>query len=86
MTTYERLTRDEIAARKREIIDSILLVDVHAAAEALSVSQETVYRMVREGEIHAYTRNLNARGMRFLARELQDYVRSIKVERDRWRE
>ena len=45
-----------------------------------------VYRLVREGEIHAYCRTRGSRGLRILASELREYVASIKIDKERWRE
>ena len=52
----------------------------------LSCSEKTVHRLVREGEVHAYGRNKGSRGLRILASELRDYVDSIKIDKDKWRE
>lgn len=82
--TYERITRQDIATYKREILDQTVLVAAPEAATMLSCSERTVMRMVRDGEIHAY--GLRSRGLRFLASELRDYVRSLQIDRETWRE
>ena len=81
----ERITRSDVVAYKREILEQTVLVAPREAAQMLSCSERTVYRLVREGEVHGYGRNVGGRGLRLLASELREYVRSIKVDPDVWR-
>lgn len=82
----ERITRSDVVAYKREILEQTVLVAPREAAQMLSCSERTVYRLVREGEIHAYCRTRGSRGLRILASELREYVASIKIDKERWRE
>ncbi len=82
----ERITRSDVVAYKREILEQAVLVAPREAAQMLSCSERTVYRLVREGEIHAYCRTRGSRGLRILASELREYVASIKIDKERWRE
>ena len=82
----ERITRSDVIAYKREILEQTVLVAPREAAQMLSCSERTVYRLVREGEIHAYCRTRGSRGLRILASELREYVASIKIDKERWRE
>lgn len=84
--TTERITRQDVLAYKREILEQTVLVAPAEAATMLSCSERTVHRMVRDGEVHAYGRNKGSRGLRLLASELREYVRSIKIDKDFWRE
>lgn len=83
--TRERITRQDITAYKLEIMDQTVLVAAPEAASILSCSERTIFRMVREGDIHAYGQR-GMKGIRFLASELREYVASIKIDRDDWRE
>ena len=80
----ERLTRQDVAAYKRELLDQTMLVAPAEAAQILACSERSVHRLVREGEIHAYGRNRGSRGLRLLASELRRYVDSIKIEKEEW--
>ena len=82
----ERITRSDVATYKREILEQTVLVAPSEAAMILSCSERTVHRLVREGEVHGYGRNIGGRGLRLLASELREYVRSIKIDRELWRE
>lgn len=81
----ERISRQDITLYKREILDQTVLVAAPEAASILSCSERTIFRMVREGDIHAYGHR-GMKGVRFLASELRDYVRSIRIDKDAWRE
>ena len=81
----ERITRSDVTTYKREILEQTVLVAPSEAALILSCSERTVHRLVREGEVHGYGRNIGGRGLRLLASELREYVRSIKVDPDVWR-
>lgn len=81
----ERITRRDVLDYKREILDQTVLVAAPEAASMLACSERTIQRLVREGEIHAYGQR-GVKGLRFLASELRDYVRGLKIEADRWRE
>ena len=82
----EQITMRDVAAYKREVLEKSVLVAPNVAAEILSCSVRTVHRLVQEGELHGYSRNARSRGLRVLASELHEYVGSIKIDRDLWRE
>lgn len=84
--TKERITKQDVMQYKQEILEQTVLVAPAEAAQILACSERTVHNMVREGELHAYRRTASSRGIRLLASELREYVRSIKVEKDFWRE
>ena len=84
MKTLERITEQDVAVYKREILEQTVLVAPSEAARILSCAERTVRRLVQEGRIHAY--NLPGRPLRLLASELRDYVRSLKIDREKWRE
>ena len=73
-----RITRQEIDAYKREILESSVLIHLDEAAEILAVSRTTVLRRVDEGRLVAYSDNSTSKGLRFLASELQSYVREMR--------
>jgi excisionase family DNA binding protein len=74
----ERITRKEIDAYKREILETCTLIRLDEAATMLAVSHTTVLRRVEEGRLAAYSDNSTSKGVRFLASELQRYVREMR--------
>jgi len=76
----EKLTRADINAYKREILESSVLVRLEDAAEILAISPRTLARRVEDGRIAPYNDNPTRKGMRFLASELQRYVQSMRQE------
>lgn len=84
MSALERITAQDVTEYKRELLDQTVLVAAPEAARILSCSERTVRRLVQEGSIHAYNRP--GRALRLLASELREYVRSLKVDADCWRE
>lgn len=80
----ERITRAEINAYKREILEQTVLVSIDDAAAALSVSPRTLRRRVEEGLIPTYSDTPDRENTRFLASELCKYVQGMKqIHRDR---
>ena len=75
-----RITRDEIDNYKREILESSVLVRLDEAAAILAVHKSTVVRRVEEGRLTPYNDNGNQKGVRFLAAELQRYVREMRLK------
>ena len=82
----ERLTRTEIDSYKREVMEQSVLVTPDDAARILACSPRKIYDMVRAGKLSGYSENIRAKGLRLLAADLQHYVRSIKVDKDKWYE
>ena len=82
----ERITKTDIQNYKKEFLDGSVLISPDVAAEVLSVSERTVHTLVKDGELHGYARRRGARGLRILASELRDYINSIKIDHDTWRE
>jgi len=82
----ERITPRDVAAYKREVLEQSVLVTPSVAGDILSCSERTVHNLVRDGDLHGYARNKGRRGLRILAKELQEYVGSIKIDRERWLE
>lgn len=78
--TKVRITRQEIEAYKREVLQSSVLVKLEEAAVVLAVHPRTVLRRVEEGRLIAYNDNQSHKGIRFLASELQSYVREMRQE------
>ncbi len=76
----ERITRREIEAYKREILDQTVLVGKDEAAAMLAISPRTLERRVEEKKIEAYNDNTTNKNMRFLASDLRDYVRRMKID------
>ena len=75
-----RITRDEIDTYKREVLESSVLVRLDEAAAIMAVSRSTIVRRVEEGRLTPYNDNGNRKGLRFLASELQRYVREMKQD------
>ncbi len=82
----ERITIRDVANYKREILDSSVLVAPNVAAEILSCSERTVHTLIKDGDLHGYARKKGSRGLRILARELRDYVDTIKIDKNSWNE
>ncbi len=79
------ITSQEVALYKQQVLEESVLVRPEVAAEILACSESSVRRLVREGELHGYAKNRGGKGLRILARELQEYVGSIRIEKDWWR-
>ena len=80
----ERITRAEIEAYKREILDQTVLITLDDAAAVLAVSPRTLRRRVEEGLIPTYSDTPDRENTRFLASELREYVRQMRqIHRDR---
>lgn len=80
----ESITRMEIDAYKREVLEQSVLVSLDDAAAILSVSTSTLRRRVREGLLPTYSDTADRENTRFLASELQNYVKRMRtVYRDR---
>lgn len=85
----ERITRQDIDIYKREILEQTVVITIRDAAEMLSCSTSTVRGLIRDGVISQHNRHGHGRpcnGTRILAAELRDYVRSIKIDREKWGE
>lgn len=86
------ITIHDVEAYKREILASTVLVKIEVAASILSCSEDTVVRRIKDGRITAYNENARiengelkvSQGTRLLASELQEYVRSIRINKDLW--
>jgi excisionase family DNA binding protein len=76
----ERITRREIDIYKQQILDKTVLVGSNEAAAILSIHPRTLKRRVDEGRIKAYNDNGTNRNLRFLASDLRDYVRGMRVD------
>lgn len=76
----QRITLEEVAAYKRDIMEKSVLVDLSTVAEVLSVTPRTVRSYVRSGKIQAYSQSPGSRGLRVLASDLRDYVKSIRLD------
>ena len=81
----ERISRHDLLAYKREILDQTVLVAPPEAAMMLACSERKVYTLVKNGDIHAYGKRGRS-GLRLLASELREYVASIRIDKDAWRE
>jgi excisionase family DNA binding protein len=82
----ERITRKEIDGYKREVLEQSVLLAPQDVSKILSCSDSTVYRLVRSGRLTGYGENRGTKGLRILAAELRDYVKSLKINADEWRE
>ena len=76
--TRVRITREEIDTYKREVLETSVLVRLDEAAAIMAVSRSTVLRRVDEGKLIPYNDNGGQKGVRFLASELQRYVREMR--------
>jgi hypothetical protein len=89
---HPHITVHDVDAYKREILATTVLVKIEVAASILSCSEDTVIRRIKDGRITAYNESARiengelkvSQGTRILASELQDYVRSIRIEKNLW--
>lgn len=80
----ETITRAEIDAYKREVLERTVLVGIEDAASMLAVSTRTIRRRVEEGMLSVYSDTADRSNIRFLASELREYVRRMRtIHRDR---
>ena len=84
--TKVRITRQEIDAYKREVLEQSVLVRLDEAAAILAIHPRTLQRRVEEGRIQTYNDNHTKKGMRFLASELRVYVSEMKIDTSAERE
>jgi len=82
----QRITRADIDGFKREILEQSVLVRGPEAARVLACSTRKIYDLAREGKLTAYNERHGVKGVRFLAADLRDYVRQLKIDTDKWRE
>lgn len=81
MVLKEKITRAEIDSYKREILEQTVLIALPEAAAMISVHPRTLLRRAEEGRINTYNDNRTSKGVRFLASELQRYVREMQQTR-----
>jgi hypothetical protein len=81
------ITRSDVEQYKREILEASTLVRAEEAVQILACSPRTLHGLVQAGKLPAY-RHGSARssGMRYLARDLQNYVKSRQVRAEDYRE
>ena len=82
----EVITRGDIEKYKREMLDHSVLVSTANAARILDCSQRKIRDLVRSGKFPGYSENIRTSGLRILAADLTAYVRSIRVDKDKWYE
>ena len=82
----EKITRLEVEVYKREVLERSMLMSPQEASRILSCSESTIYRLVKSGRLHGYAENRGTKGLRILAAALCEYVQSIKIDHDAWRE
>lgn len=76
----EMITRREIDAYKREVLEQSVLVRLDEASAILAVSTRTVLRRIEEGKLTPYNDNPTNKNIRFLASELQRYVKDMRQQ------
>lgn len=82
----QRISQLEVELYKREVLEQSMLVSPKEAAKILSCSETTIYRRVKDGDLKGYSKDRNSKGLRLLAAGLVEYVQSIKINPDDWRE
>lgn len=81
------ITNNDVERYKREILESSTLVRPEEATQILACSPRTLHGLVQSGQLSGYRHGQGrTSGMRYLAAELQSYVRSRKVNPDDWPE
>ena len=80
------ITRNDIKEHKRKILDQSMLVNLENAATILDCSTRTVSNRIRDGELSGYNRGpAGTKGVKLLAADLRDYVKSMRKNKDDWR-
>jgi hypothetical protein len=82
----ERITLGEITAYKREVLERSVLIAPAEVSRILACSPRKVYDLVRSGRLSGYAENRKSKGLRILAKELLEYVESLKIGQDDWLE
>ena len=78
-----KINQTDVNNYKKETLQGSVLVSVDVAANILAVHPSTVYRYIQEGRISSYNGSTSrSKGVRILANELKEYVRSIRVDRE----
>lgn len=75
-----RITPRDIETYKREVLEASVAVTTKAAAEILAVTPRTVCNYVRQGKLPGYAVSAGSKGLRILAADLRDFVRSSKLD------
>ena len=80
------ITRADIEAYKREILEQSVLVRLRDAAVVAATTPRKLMNDIRDGKLTAYNdRGAGVKGVRVLASELQRYVREMRIDPDEWR-
>ncbi|HAM41694.1 MAG TPA: hypothetical protein DCP69_10250 [Candidatus Omnitrophica bacterium] len=75
----ERITRQDIELYKREILDATVMVGLRETARILGCHPRTVQRRADEGDLTPYYMGRGTKKhVRFLASELQQFVREMR--------
>lgn len=81
------ITRNDVEKYKREILDQVVMVRMPEVASALGCSKSSAYSLVREGQLTGHTRDGDIKkGIRVLASELRDYVKTMRIDKNKWNE
>lgn len=77
------ITRNEVEAYKREILEATVLVRIEVAAKIMDCSTDKIGRLIKDGRLRCYNESMN-RGLRVKASELKQYVKSIQIDPQDW--
>jgi hypothetical protein len=77
------ITRNDVDTFKREIMESTVLVRLEVAATIMDCSPRKVERLIKDGRLRCYNESMN-RGLRVMASELKQYVKSIQIDHQEW--
>jgi len=89
MIRERRIPPQAIELYDREVLEQTTLLTLEQVADRINFSKSTVRTLIRTGELSAYSRHGtrgSCNGLRVLAADLSEYVRSIRVDRDKWGE
>lgn len=77
-------TTKQITRFKQELLEQTVLITRYDASKVLDCSVSHITDLIRNGCLHAYCRNKGQRGVRLLASEVIEYVRSLKIDKEYW--
>lgn len=83
LRTQHHITRNDVETFKREILEHTVLVRIEVAAKIMDCSPDKVGRLIKDGRLRCYNESMN-RGLRVMASELKQYVRSIQIDHQDW--
>ncbi len=81
-----RFSQNEIDGTRQRYLKDLFLFSVPEVARILSCSDRTVFRLIRDGKLMAAGGRPGNKGIRITGNSLKDYINSITIDPDFWKE